>query len=263
MTSASQKPAGRSAFADNIRQPEEMKNALIWLFDTDASQLAGFLRSGPAAGRTKLLLACARAVCKPPNPAPASSDSPPVAPTSNDAATVPPASVASDVNAAPAASADAAPDTKEPQHDGTGASIPTDADKAGDSSFPTASPGGADDSLHPPGAPAMADASSAQPGPSATDGASPAPSRFDHVAPPTFLETSEIPRKAKVSTRQVLCCRETCSICFQACCGYSSELPRDSHFESADVHHRCKSCYRASRANKTADAPSSTSTSYA
>ena len=88
------------AFADNIRQPEEMKNALVWLFDTDASQLTGFLRSGPAAGRAKLLLACSKAVCEPPNPAPASSDSPPVAPTSG----------------APAASADAAAssgDTKE------------------------------------------------------------------------------------------------------------------------------------------------------
>ena len=89
-------------------------------------------------------------------------------------------------------------------------------------------------------------------------GTSPAPSRFDHVAPPT----SEIPRRAKVSTRQVICCRETCSICFQACCGYSSELPRDSHFEASDVHHRCKACYRASRANKTTDAPSSTSATY-
>ena len=296
MTSASQKSEGR-AFADNIRQPEEMKNALVWLFDTDASQLAGFLRSGPAAGRAKLLLACSKAVCEPPNPAPASSDSPPVAPTSKGAATIPPASVASDVNAAPAASADAAPDIKEPQHDGTGAGTPAASAAAAASSgdtkdvkeppsdasatsvakgavqpgnveAPIASAGGGTDSAAtpgpspPPGAPTPAETTSDPVGPSAPDGASPAPPRFDHVAPPTFLDTSEIPRRAKVSTRQVLCCRETCSICFQACCGYSSELPRDSHFEASDVHHRCKACYRASRANKTTDAPSSTSATY-
>ena len=270
MTSASQKPEGR-AFADNIRQPEEMKNALVWLFDTDASQLTGFLRSGPAAGRAKLLLACSKAVCEPPNPAPASSDSPPVAPTSG----------------APAASADAAAssgdtkDVKEPPSDAPATSVAKGADKPGNVAAPIASAGdGAasattPDPSHPPGAPTPATttsdpvgpsapdgASPAPVGPSAPDGASPAPSRFDHVAPPTFLDTSEIPRRAKVSTRQVICCRETCSICFQACCGYSSELPRDSHFEASDVHHRCKACYRASRANKTTDAPSSTSATY-
>ena len=250
MSSASQKSEGR-AFADNIRQPEEMKNALVWLFDTDASQLAGFLRSGPAAGRAQLLLACSKAVCEPPNPAPASSDSPPVAPTSKGAATISPASAASDVNAAPAASADAASATKEPQHDGTGAGAPaasaaaaassgdtkdvkeptSDASatsvakgavKPGNVEAPIASADGGTDAAAtpgpspPPGAPTPAENTSDPVGPSAPDGAS----RFDHVAPPAFLDTSEIPRKAKVSTRQVLCCRETCSICFQACCGY-------------------------------------------
>ncbi|CAE7290157.1 unnamed protein product, partial [Symbiodinium microadriaticum] len=177
-----------------------MKNALVWLFDTDASQLTGFLRSGPAAGRAKLLLACSKAVCEPPNPAPASSDSPPVAPTSG----------------APAASADAAAssgdtkDVKEPPSDAPATSVAKGADKPGNVAAPIASAGdGAasattPDPSHPPGAPTPATttsdpvgpsapdgASPAPVGPSAPDGASPAPSRFDHVAPPTFLDTSE------------------------------------------------------------------------
>ena len=270
MASSTQKPEGR-AFADNIRQPEEMKNALVWLFDTDASQLTGFLRSGPAAGRAKLLLACSRAVCEPPNPAPASSDGPPVAPTSS----------------APVASADAATsfgdtkDVKESTSDEPAASVATGAApdiaaasvaSAGDDAVSATTP----DPSHPPGAPTPATTTSDPVGPSATedasqapvgppapsDGTSPAPSRFDHVAPPTFVDTSEIPRRAKVSTRQVLCCRETCSICFQACCGYSSELPHDSHFAASDVHHRCKACYRASR-NKATEATPSTQATFA
>ena len=272
------KPAGRTTFAESIRAPDELKNGLIWLFDTDTNQLAAFLRSGPMAGRTKLLFACAKAVHEPPNrppsddtssSVPASSQSPPAAASSTDATTVPSAPVASGTPAAaaaPAASSDVAKGAKVPQRGETDASTSKDADKPGADVAPVASSGGADasaatsDPLHPPGVSGTADDSSAQTGPSAPDGTSPAPSRFDHVAPPTFLDASEIPRKAKVSTRQVLCCRETCSVCFQACCGYSSELPRDSHFESDDVHHRCKACYRASRASKTADAPSSSST---
>ncbi|OLQ08860.1 hypothetical protein AK812_SmicGene7613 [Symbiodinium microadriaticum] len=63
------KPSGRTAFAENImcRAPDELKNGLIWLFDTDVNQLAAFLRSGPLGGRTKLLYACAKAVHEPPN----------------------------------------------------------------------------------------------------------------------------------------------------------------------------------------------------
>ena len=88
-----------------------------------------------------------------------------------------------------------------------------------------------------------------------------ATSRFEHVSPPTFLDTSDVPKmKCKVSTRQVLCCRETCTVCWQALCGYSSELVRDSHFEAASVPHRCKACYRASKSSTSAGASASTST---
>ena len=265
----SQKQEGR-AFADNIRQPEEMKNALVWLFDTDASQLTGFLRSGPASGRHKLMLACSRAVCEPPNTASASADGPPVASTSKGSASNQPASVASDVQAAPAASEatnpppdgsgdDAAPssgqtkEANEPPSDAPATSVAQADLNAGAADAPIASAGGGT-------APAAAVASDPSGSPAPPEVTSPAPSRFDHVVPPTFVDTSEVPRRAKVSTRQVLCCRETCSICYQACCGYSSELPQDSHFLASDVHHRCKSCYRASR-NRATEAPTSTQAS--
>ena len=277
MASSSQKPEGR-AFADNIRQPEEMKNALVWLFDTDASQLTGFLRSGPSAGRLKLLLACSKAVCEPPVPAPTSSDGPPAAPASVapaasvDAAassgdTKPGVSTSKGSTTTSPASVDAPTKAAEPEPEGAGdcAVAPSVDAKAADEppsdapatsvakgdtvEAPTTSAGGGTESAE-----AVTSEPSGQTAPSE------ATSRFDHVAPPTFVDTSEVPRRAKVSTRQVLCCRETCAVCYQACCGYASELPQDSHFIASDVHHRCKACYRASR-NKATEATTSTQAS--
>ncbi|CAE7832552.1 unnamed protein product, partial [Symbiodinium necroappetens] len=192
------------------------------------------------AGRTKLLYACAKAVHEPPNrppgddtstSVPASAEGSPEPVTSTEATAASVSSVAADTPAdaaAPVASSAA----KDPQPGGAGASTSTNADKPGDAPAPVASSpaedprsGGAGtsttttDPLHPAGASGGADTASAQTGPTAQEGASTAPSRFDHVAPPTFLDASEIPRKAK------------------ACCGYSSELVRDSHFEVRLVRH--------------------------
>eukprot|EP00439_Symbiodinium_sp_Y106_P072083 s3520_g13.t1 len=42
---------------ENIREPQSLKDSIIFLYDTDVHQLASFIRSGPPLGRTKLMLA--------------------------------------------------------------------------------------------------------------------------------------------------------------------------------------------------------------
>ena len=81
-----------------------------------------------------------------------------------------------------------------------------------------------------------------------------------NVSAPTFIDPSDLSTvKCRISTRQLVCCRETCTECRSALCGYSSELCRDSHFESTSVPHRCKGCYRKSKSAPTSSG-SSTST---
>ena len=41
----------------NIREPQALKDSIVFLYDTDVHQLASFIRSGPPLGRTKLMLA--------------------------------------------------------------------------------------------------------------------------------------------------------------------------------------------------------------
>ena len=225
-----------------------MKAALIWLYDSDSSQLTGYLRSGPLAGRLKLLQACTRAVCEPAVPGPATSPDGPrasqeAAASSGDAA---PGSATSKGTPTPTSEV---PVTKavEPEPEGAGDTTSTKAD-----AVPCVAPNASDaqDAAGPPitsndgGTEAPDAATSVPPGQAAPGEHT---SRFEHIAPPSFVDTSEVPRKAKVSTRQLLCCREPCGVCYQACCGYASELPQDTHFIASDVFHRCKSCYRASR----------------
>ena len=266
MASSSQKSEGRP-FADHVRGADEMKAALVWLYDSGSSQLTGFLRSGPSAGRLKLLLACSRAVCEPPASAPSTSpDGPSAAPASSAAAassgdTKPGVSTSKDSTTTSPTSTDASKKVVEPEPESAGAVDPARAAVDPSSEKPAES-GAQGDAMEPPttspdggteSAAAVTSEPSGQPAPA------PPASRFDHVVPPTFVDTSEVPRRAKVSTRQLLCCRESCAVCFQACCGYASEVPNDSHFIASDVYHRCKACYRATRL-KANEAPTSTQT---
>ena len=71
------------------------------------------------------------------------------------------------------------------------------------------------------------------------------------VADPAFLEQKPEGTACRVSTRQITCCREPCGYC-NGLCGYSSEIPFDSHFESKHTIHLCKGCFRAKREAKSA-----------
>ena len=42
---------------ESIREPQALKDSIVFLCDTDVRQLASFIRSGPPLGRTKLMLA--------------------------------------------------------------------------------------------------------------------------------------------------------------------------------------------------------------
>ena len=261
-SSSAPKSEGRP-FADHVRGAEELKAALIWLYDCDSAQLTGYLRSGPSSGRLKLLLACARAVCEPAAPGPSTStDGPKAAQASQEAATSPGDAApgkSTSPGSTPPTTGDPVKKAVEPEPEGAGDTTSTQVADA-PPEVPVTSDG--QDTMEPPTTSndgGTAEAATSVPPGHATPGER--PSRFEHIAPPSFVDSSEVPRKAKVSTRQLLCCREPCAICYQACCGYASELPQDTHFIASDVYHRCKQCYRASRikANEATTSTHSTS----
>ena len=207
MASSSQKSEGRP-FADHVRGADEMKAALVWLYDSDSSQLTGFLRSGPSAGRLKLLLACSRAVCEPPASAPSTSpDGPSAAPASSAAAassgdTKPGVSTSKDSTTTSPTSTDASKKVVEPEPESAGAVDPARAADEASSEKPAES-GAQGDAMEPPttspdGGTESAAAVTSEP--SGQPALAPPASRFDHVVPPTFVDTSEVPRRAKVST---------------------------------------------------------------
>ena len=77
-----------------------------------------------------------------------------------------------------------------------------------------------------------------------------APTTFQVADPaptPTLPDTT-----TPVATRQVVCCRARCMVLgCNALCGYSSEVPNDTHFAPlAGVRHHCKQHFRARLENR-------------
>ena len=224
-------PASPVTPKEHIRDPQPLKDSLAFVYDTDVHQLSSFIRSGPPLGRTKLMLALGLSF-----QAPGSRISGPPAPEGS----IPPKekekgekvekkveedppSIHKDVDRSDKSisSKDTPKDATPP---GAGPSIPGDAASA-----------------------SAADPSIATPPPTTLP--SVRKPKMDPVADPAFLEQKPEGTACRVSTRQITCCREPCGYC-NGLCGYSSEIPFDSHFESKHTIHLCKGCFRAKREAK-------------
>eukprot|EP00439_Symbiodinium_sp_Y106_P014976 s11023_g2.t1 len=134
-------------------------------------------------------------------------------------------------------------------------SIPKDVDKSDTSISSTdtqkdATPPNAGSSI-PVDTASAAAADPSIPTPSTTTLPSVRKPNIDPVADPAFLGHKPEGTACKVSTRQITCCREPCGYC-NGLCGYSSEIPFDSHFESKHTIHLCKGCFRSKREAKSA-----------
>ena len=218
---------------ENIREPQPLKDSIAFVYDTDVHQLASFIRSGPPLGRTKLMLALGLSFQAPGTrisgpPAPEGSIPPKEKEKGEKVekkVEEDPPSIPKDVDKSDKSisSADTQKDATPPN---AGSSIPVD----------TASAAAADPSI---------------PTPSTTTLPSVRKPNIDPVADPAFLEHKPEGTACKVSTRQITCCREPCGYC-NGLCGYSSEVPFDSHFESKHTIHLCKGCFRAKREAKSA-----------
>jgi len=183
-----------SPLPEHVRSSAALQDGLSWLYGTDLNQLTAFIRSGPTAGRTKLLLACSKAVAEP-------------APQAKPAA-----------DPAPTTSTDAASSSTT-----GGTSTPaTSSDPSGSQPSTSAPP-------KPPAGPSSSSPDTTSAG---------RRKGIEQVAPPTFLDKGAVADanvKCKISTRQVVCCRET----------------NDTHFTSTSSLHLCKDCYRASKQGST------------
>ena len=218
---------------ENIREPQPLKDSIAFVYDTDVHQLASFIRSGPPLGRTKLMLALGLSFQAPGTrisgpPAPEGSIPPKEKEKGEKVekkVEEDPPSIPKDVD-----KSDTSISSTDTQKDATppnaGSSIPVD----------TASAAAADPSI---------------PTPSTTTLPSVRKPNIDPVADPAFLGHKPEGTACKVSTRQITCCREPCGYC-NGLCGYSSEIPFDSHFESKHTIHLCKGCFRSKREAKSA-----------
>ena len=226
-------PASPVTPKEHIRDPQPLKDSLAFVYDTDVHQLSSFIRSGPPLGRTKLMLALGLSF-----QAPGTRISGPPAPEGS----IPPKEKEKGEKV-----------EKKVEEDPP--SIHKDVDKS-DKSISSndtpkdATPPGAGSSIQvdAPSASA-ADPSIATPTPTTLP--SVRKPNIDPVADPAFLEKKPEGTACRVSTRQITCCREPCGYC-NGLCGYSSEIPFDSHFESKHTIHLCKGCFRAKREAKSA-----------
>ena len=205
---------------DSIRDPAELRQALQFIYNTEAQQLATVMRAGPGEGRSKLLLAITLSTDSAlrfhyDSQAESSTDKgagkgkDPVRRTDNSTSTDPVHSVHGD-----ATGADPPKPVEVP---------PSTSSTTPSTSLPAESPAGS----------------------TSTPGTSGRP-KLDLVDEPT----PKVPLEAKTvpfSVRQLNCCRAACQQpgC-QALCGYQSEVPYDSHFsQHSSVRHYCKEHFRS------------------
>ena len=216
---------------ENIREPQSLKDSIIFLYDTDVRQLSSFIRSGPPLGRTKLMLALGLSF-QPPG---TRISGPPAA-----EASIPPKEKEK-VEKVEKVEKKVEEDTPSIVEDDS-QSIPS-AESQKDAAPPDDGPSITGDT-----APAAAADPSTSPPPTSTLPPVRKPN-IEPVADPAFLDQKPEGTACKVSARQITCCREPCVHC-NGLCGYSSEVPFDSHFESKHTIHLCKGCFRAKREAK-------------
>ena len=215
---------------ENIREPQPLKDSIAFVYDTDVHQLASFIRSGPPLGRTKLMLALGLSF-----QAPGTRISGPPAPEGS----IPPKEKEKVEKVEKKVEEDPPSISKDDDKSISSAEAPKDA------APPDAGPSIAVDT-----APAAAADPSTSP-PRTTTLPPVRKPNIEPVADPAFLDQKPEGTACKVSTRQITCCREPCVHC-NGLCGYSSEVPYDSHFESKRTIHLCKGCFRAKREAKSA-----------
>ena len=209
---------------DNIRDPQEVRSALQFLYDTDVHQLSAVIRGGPDTGKSKLLLSLTLSTDailrfhyekgdkgggKGSFPSRTSDNS-----TSTDALHM-------------------------QQQDATTTSQtqPTQATRDATSSSTNAAASSSTDTHAPP-----ATSQGTAKGSAGADSIPSGQRGVRQVAPPAFT-SAPTEGTCKISTRQLVCCREQCFHC-AGLCGYASGIPNDSHFVSGDQVHLCKRCYR-------------------